>query len=161
MKETPFKFFIKDEKAVSEEFTSLPALAVIMIAFTLFIALIANIYIAQEQRIESIDKYKTADFIATKLTNPNCCFIKPSGTVDLPALHASKSLQELNNLKDQYLASGLNFILRISWNNNYEDFPENLPNDVFNRVSISRNVGVHLNDAETVPGKLTIIMWNV
>jgi hypothetical protein len=161
VKGIPFKVFINDEKAISEEFTSLPALAVIMIAFTLFFALIANVYISYENRVESLDKYQTADFIATKLTNPDCYFMQLGGTVDLQMLNTDSSNEELNNIRQEYIASGIDFILRISWDDSLEDFPENMPNDVFNRVAVSRNVGIRLNDAETTPGKLTIIMWSV
>lgn len=132
-----------------------------MIAFALFFALIANVYISYENRIDALEKYQTADFIATKLTNPNCYFIQPGGTVDIQLLNTGISNNELNDLRQEYAASNIDFILRISWDNNIEDFPEDLPSDVFNRVAVSKNIGIRLNDAETMPGKLTIIMWGV
>ena len=78
--------FIKDENAISEEFTALPALSVVMIGFALFIVLMANTYSAYNTRIDSLEKYQTADFIAIKLTNPDCFFIKEGGVINLPVL---------------------------------------------------------------------------
>ena len=98
-KRKSFKAFLKDENAVSEEFTSLPALSVVMIGFTLFILLIANTYMAYEQRIDSLEKYQTGYFIATKLTNPDCYFIKEGGIVDLPLMQTD--INPLNLLRDE------------------------------------------------------------
>jgi len=152
------KNFLKDENAVSEEFTSLPALSIVMIGFTLFILLISNTYMAYEQRIDSLEKYQTGYFIATKLTNPDCYFIRGGGTVDLPLLQTDSYI--LNLLRDKYKTSGVNFIVRISWDKGSEDFPEELPVDVGDRIAVSKNVGIYLNKAQTTPGKLTIIMWS-
>ena len=154
----PLKRFIKNEEAVSEEFTSLPVLSVVMIGFTLFILLIAHTYTAYEQRIDSLEKYQTAYFIATKLTNPDCYFIKEGGIVDLPLLRTD--IDTLNLLRDEYKTSGVNFIVRISWEDVSEDFPEPLPDGIGDRVATSKNVGIYLNEAQTTPGKLTIIMWS-
>ena len=157
-KDNPLKNFLKDENAVSEEFTSLPALSIVMIGFTLFILLISNTYMAYEQRIDSIEKYQTGYFIATKLTNPDCYFIKEGGIVDLALLR--NDIEELILLCDKYKTSGINFIVRINWDKGSEDFPEELPVDVGNRIAVSKNVGIYLNQAQTTPGKLTIILWS-
>lgn len=156
--EIPLKHFIKDEKAISEEFTSLPALSVFMIGFTLFILLISNTYLAYEQRIDSLEKYQTGCFIASKLTNPDCYFIREGGIVDLSTLRENDDI--LISLQKEYNKSGVNFIIRISWNDNFEDFPQDLPKYVHNRVAVSKTIGIFLNNAQTVPGKLTIIMWS-
>ena len=157
-KRKSFKAFLKDENAVSEEFTSLPALSVVMIGFTLFILLIANTYMAYEQRIDSLEKYQTGYFIAAKLTNPDCYFIKEGGIVDLPLLQTD--INPLNLLRDEYKAADVNFIVRISWDEGFEEFPEELPEGIGDRVAVSKNVGIYLNEAQTTPGKLTIIMWS-
>ena len=154
----PLKNFLKDKNAVSEEFTSLPALSIVMIGFTLFILLISNTYMAYEQRIDSLEKYQTGYFIATKLTNPDCFFIKEGGIVDLTLLR--NDIVTLNLLRDKYNTSGVNFIVRISWDKGSEDFPEELPVDVGDRIAVSKNVGIYLNEAQTTPGKLTIIIWS-
>ncbi|RLF50246.1 MAG: hypothetical protein DRN24_06845 [Thermoplasmata archaeon] len=155
------KDFIEDENAVSEEFTTLPALSIVMIGFTLFILLIANTYTAYDVRIDNLEKYQTADFIATKLTNPDCFFIREGGIVDLPLLKKTESKEKLNSIREEYQRDHVDFIVRISWGSTYLDFPENLPTNVRARVAVSKDVGVYLNEAQTKPGKLTIIMWSV
>ena len=152
---------IKNKEAVSEEFTALPALSVVMIGFTLFFLLIANTYNSYEDRIESLEKYKTADFIATKLTNPDCFFIKEGGLVNVDLLKSSESKEKLNALKNEYRSTGYDFTLRISWETSQQDFPEHLPAEVNERVAVSKDVGVYLNEAQTKPGTLTIILWSV
>ena len=161
MKQKSPRQIIKNKDAISEEFTSLPALTVIMIAFTIFFLLIANVYKSYDTRVESLEKYQTADFIATKLTNPDCFFIKPGGIIDLPKLQTDNGQQELNNIRQKYKTSGYDFIIRINWEDETHDFPTNLPDDIFNRIAVSRNIGIYLNDATVPPGKLTIIMWEV
>lgn len=64
-------------------------------------------------------------------------------------------------MKDEYRSSGFDFILRISWDLNQKDFPDELPIDIEDRVAVSKNIGVYLNEAQTKPGKLTIILWSV
>lgn len=155
------KKIISNKKAISEEFTTLPALSVVMIGFTIFFLLVANTYNAYENRIESLERYKTADFIATKLTNPDCFFIKEGGIVNIDLLENDESKQKLSSLKDEYRSSGFDFILRISWNSNQKDFPDELPTDIKDRIAVSKNIGVYLNEAQTKPGKLTIILWSV
>ena len=109
----------------------------------------------------ALDKYKTADFISTKLTNLDCYFIKEGGLVDLPRLHSPESNILLQSMKNNYKSSNLDFVLRISWDRNSEDFPEDLPSNIGDRVAVTKDVGVYLNEVQTVPGKLTIILWNL
>ena len=154
--------FIKDENAISEEFTSLPALSIVMIGFAIFIILIANTYATYTTRIESLDKYQTADFIVTKLTNPDSFLIKEGGIVDLPLLKNSDT--EINQLRSKYRASGVDFIIRISYEDTVVKIPSNADDLLLNagdRVAVTKHVGIYLNQAQTKPGRLTIIAWSV
>jgi len=151
--------FVHDERAVSEEFTTLPALSVVMIGFTLFIVLLAQTYTAYEERIDRLQRYHTADTLALKLTNPDCYFIKEGGLIDIQILQ--DDTQSLERIRNEYQKSGITFILRLRWTNTSEDFPEELPSITGNRVAVSKDVGIYLNEAQTVPGTLTIILWSV
>lgn len=159
---TLLRRFIKDENAISEEFTSLPALSIVMIGFAIFIILIANTYATYTTRIESLDKYQTADFIVTKLTNPDSFLIKEGGIVDLPLLKNSDT--EINQLRSKYRASGVDFIIRISYEDTVVKLPSNaddLLSNAGDRVAVTKHVGIYLNQAQTKPGRLTIIAWSV
>ncbi|MBN1281173.1 MAG: hypothetical protein JXA00_05945 [Candidatus Thermoplasmatota archaeon] len=152
--------FLRNQEAVSEEFTSLPGLAVVMIGFALFIVLIAHTYTAYEARSASISSYHTADVIATKLMNPECAFIDKGGCIDLVRLHSPFIQESLNETRKSYQRNGVDFMLRLRWANSSLDVPA-LPETTGNRIAVSRDVSIKLNDLETVAGKLTIITWSV
>jgi len=149
-------FFI-DEHAVSEEFTSLPALSMVMVGFTLFLLLLVQTHTAYETRIDVLENFQTGDHIACKLLSPDCFFIREGGLVDLPVLHEDTTSLQL--LCDQYQNSGVTFFIRLHWNKSTEDFPWPLPSTSINRIALSKNVGIFLSDVQTVPGILTIILW--
>ncbi|MEM0466596.1 MAG: hypothetical protein QXL17_02455 [Candidatus Thermoplasmatota archaeon] len=163
------KFFLTDTTAVSEEFTALPALAVVMIGITLFILLVTNVYAAYETRIDSIKKYQTADFIANKLTNQNCPFSQTAGIVQLTEYTQMSSNPFWQKIQQEYQAAGIGFMLRLSWTDTQGhhsiDVPPCIPsfdlNKVGNRVAVSRDVTIQLNPVTDCPGKLTIITWSV
>jgi hypothetical protein len=149
--------FLENQQAVSEEFTVLPALTVVMIGFVLFISLIAHAYTTYAQHKNQMQNYQIAEAILQKLTNPNSEFIQEEGVVNLSRLHTcSTSLQDLGK---QYERSGIFFLLRISWNTFTEDFLHTLPNTTLNRIAVSKTIGVYLNEAQTNPGTLTLVLW--
>jgi len=159
---TKFRKFIKDENAISEEFTSLPALSIVMIGFAIFILLVSNTYTAYNTRINSLDKYQTADFIVTKLTNPDSFLIKEGGVIDLPNFKNSEP--EINKLREKYKSSGIDFVIIVQYENKNFKQPSNTDNLLSNagdRVAVTKNVGVYINTAQTKPGSITIITWSV
>jgi hypothetical protein len=155
----PFKmrYFLGDEHAVSEEFTILPALSIVMIGFALFAVLLAQTYTAYEERMDRLQNYQTADGIVHKLTNPDCYFIREGGLIDVSTLQNDTG--SLQILCEQYERSGVIFLLRLQWYNLTQDFPETLSIAPMNRIAVSKDVGIYLNEAQTVPGTLTIVLW--
>lgn len=152
--------FIQDTRAVSEEFTSLPALALVMIGFSIFFSLIANTYITYHTRMDTLHSYQVADSIATKLTNPDCFFMKPGGIVNLPLLR--NNTDRFFQVQEYYRSSGFSFCIRIRWlgpDGGFEDFPQSGPPTNQDRIAMSTLVGVYLNEAQTAPGSLTVILW--
>ncbi len=137
----------------------MPALSVIMIGFALFFVLLASAYNSYDIRVDSLEKYQNANFIATKLTNPECFFIKEGGLVDLPLLLISSGEEKLEEIRQEYQSSEVHFVVQLSWDEDTKVIPENQLNGVGNRVAVSKNVGIYLNEAQTVPGTLTIILW--
>ena len=160
---SPKRSLLKNKEAISEEFTSLPALTIVLIGFTLFILIITNSYNAYNIRIDSIDKYQTASYISNKLTNPDCYFIMEGGMIDLPLLDSpdtTESDDKLNDMRKEFSSSGINFSVVISWNNQKKCFPEDsIPNDIGDTVAVSKTVSIYLNEAQTKPGKLTVVSW--
>jgi hypothetical protein len=150
-------YFLINDFAVSEEFTTLPALSVVMIGFALFAVLFSQTYLSYETRMEQLQEYQTADTLACTLTNPDCYFIKESRLVNLPLLLNDTS--SLQRLCDQWRQSGICFLLRLHWANITMDFPANNNTSSIHRVAVSRHVGIFLSDTQTVPGVLTILLW--
>lgn len=164
VKKTPKRSIIKNNQAISEEFTSLPALSVIMIGFAIFILLIANTYSAYNQRTENLEKYQNANQIATKITNPDCFFIKEGRIIDLPALDddIKKSDSEFEKIRSDYQSKGINFVIKINYGPITKNYPTNaddILDSVAIRTAVTKHLAVFLNEAHTKAGSLTIITW--
>lgn len=157
------RIFIKNQDAISEEFTTLPALTIVIIGFTLFILLISNVYSTYNNRVNSLDKYQIASFISSKVTNPDCYFMMEGGVVNLPLLDSadpSNSDEKLQDMREELKASGVNFSIQVSWDGKEKYFPEDdLKSGIGEKVAVSKTVSVFLNEAQTMPGKLTVIIW--
>jgi hypothetical protein len=150
-------YFLKNEHGVTEEFTSLPALSIVMIGVTLFLFLLSQSYDAHQTRMMQLQRYQEAYQLLQKFTNPNSPWIRSEGIVDLPYLLQHNEI--LRNLQEQYQTSGICFILRLDYDKNINEFPEPFPNATKNRVAVNMELGVYLNDAQTLPGTLTLILW--
>ena len=151
------RYFLKNVEAVSEEFTVLPALSVVMIGFALFVVLLAQTYITYADRIDRLQSYQTADGLLQKLTNPDCFFIREAGLIDLHLLQ--NDTISLQNFLEQYTKSGFFFHLQLHWNDQIWDFPESMSSDPDIRIAVSKEIGIYLNEAQTTPGTLTILLW--
>lgn len=149
--------FIKDNKAVSEEFTVLPALSIVLIGLALFVALLGQTYLVYTTHVNCIQNYQTADHILETLTNPDCFFVKESGLIDIERFQNEKTL--LQKICDKYKKIGILFFLRLRCGNVTIDMPKLLSNESAQSVAISKEVGVILNEAHTSPGFLTIFLW--
>lgn len=149
--------FLKNEHAVSEEFTVIPALSIVMIGFALFVVLLAQTYTAYTEHVDQLQHYQLANRIFQKLRNPDCYFIRESGLIDLSILqNDTESLQELC---ESYQRSGIFFLFRLHWNNKFQDFPELVSSVNGTPIAVSKQVGIYLNEAQTLPGTLTLLLW--
>ncbi|MCD6448339.1 MAG: hypothetical protein J7L58_04770 [Thermoplasmata archaeon] len=158
--------FINDNKGISEEFTSLPALAVVMIGFALFFAMIAGVYYQHNERVKSLDKYEMANFILEKLTSANGLLAEKGiivgGTIDKKKFEGVGNSQDnIEAIIEESRIVGKEFGFKlVYWEEDGVQTIEwtNIPGDV-DKVAASKQVAVRLNDAEIVLGVLTIIVW--
>jgi len=151
------RYFLKNEEAISEEFTVLPALSVVMIGFALFVILLAQTYVAYADRIDRLQSYQTADGLLQKLTNPDCFFIRESGLVDLHLLQ--NDTNSLQQFFEKYTKAEIYFLLQLHWNNQLWEYPNPKGSNTLSRTAVSKEIGVYLNEAQTIPGTLTIVLW--
>lgn len=151
------RFFLRNEQAVSEEFTVIPALSIVMVGLAIFIVLLAQTYNAHADRVKQLQNYQTANGLLQKLTNPGCYFIKPGGLLDLSCLENDNlSFQQIYQ---QYQMIGYAFYLQIRWNGQLKTLPESIKPQLLNCIAVSQEIGVYLNAAQTVPGTLTLVLW--
>jgi hypothetical protein len=151
------RYFLRNEEAVSEEFTVLPALSVVMIGIALFILLVAQTYGAYIERIDRLQTYQTVDGLFIKLMNPDCFFIKSPGLINLYLVQNETTL--LQKFFGQYIRSGFLFQFQIKWSNQTWFFPKTSNANPLNRIAVSKAIGIYLNEAQTVPGTMTLLLW--
>ncbi|MEA2054036.1 MAG: hypothetical protein U9O96_02800 [Candidatus Thermoplasmatota archaeon] len=156
--------FIKDKRGISEEFTSLPALIIVMIGFALFFALIAGVYYSYNERIERADKYEVANFVLEKVTSTSSPLkeggvIRTGGLIDAHVMGSNRdNLGRV--LREKCNFPGWEYKVEVEWDKGSENL------DVFtysgeNMVAASKKVAVYLNEAQTVPGEFTVIVWRI
>ena len=156
---TSIRSFLKNNQAISEEFTVLPALSIVMVGFALFVLLIAQTYLTHANHIQRLQDYQTTDKLLQKLTNHDCYFIREGGIINLQTLQ--NDTDSLQKIFDQYKKSGGTFLLRLRWNNQTKYFPEPLLGNPLTCIAVSKELGLFLNEAQTIPGDLTLFLWEV
>jgi hypothetical protein len=151
------RYFLKNEEAVSEEFTNLPVLSIVMVGLTLFIVLLAQTYIVYTDRVGRLQRYQTADALMQRLTNPDCFFIREGGLIDVSYLKKENSM--LQYFFERYTKNGFCYLFQLQWDNQSWVYPENVTPSQGNRIAMSMPFGIYLNEAQTVLGTLTIMLW--
>jgi len=154
--------FISDKRGVSEEFTSLPTLVVVMIGFALFFALIGGVYYSYNEKVERIDKYEVANFILEDVTTAagplgEEGMIQTGGTINPSAIDSNEAALE-NTLQQNYSYPGWEYKIEIEWTEGYEEITV-FPYHGEDTVAASKKVPVYLNEAQTVAGKFRVIAW--
>jgi len=149
--------FLKDNTAISEEFTVIPALCIVMVGFALFVALMSQTYITFTDHMNRLQNYQTADRILQRLTRSDCFFVKEAGLIDIQVL--LNDTLSLQTILEQYKKSGIVFFLRFSWDNRTMVFPETLVRGSFRYTAVSKEIALFLNEAQTTPGALTVFLW--
>ncbi len=145
-----------NEEAVTEEYTALPALCVVVIGLTLFFLLLAHAYAAYQAQSETAHSYHTAELLTEKLLDPANAFITPGGAIDLASF--MQASEPLTQLQQDYSPLGFDFLFRLTANTTIVT----LPADAYiptNYIVASREVSVVLNDAQTIPGRLSVLLW--
>lgn len=155
--------FIKDERGISEEFTSLPALVVVMIGFALFFALIGGVYYSYNEKVSRVDKYETANFVLEKITSvegslAKAGVLKEGGVVDNETFN-SLTGEDMTEIIEKSDVVGVEFGLRLNHEKMSGDIETPNIASAKDRVAASKEIPVYLNAAETVPGELTVIVW--
>jgi len=126
-----------------------------MIGFSLFLVLLAHTYTAYQERMIQVQYFQIAEGLLDKCTNPDSPMMR-NGLIDVPRL---ENTTDIMRLRDEYHASNISFVLRLRYLDIDHDFPEPPPSIMPYRIAASKQLGVFLNDAQTAPGTLTLILW--
>jgi len=145
----------RNDVAVSEEFTALPALAVISIGLTLFLIVFSSAEKSYDIQKESIDEYQTAGFLLDHILDPNAPIMKDKGVINYPFLNSIDGRNYLESIRRQ--TGNINFSISLSFKDE-EHFYPSTPCDT-DRIAVSQSIAVYLNEVETIPGRITIIIW--
>ncbi len=159
--------FIKDERGISEEFTSLPALTVVMIGFAIFFVLIANVYSAYNERVESIDKHEASNFVLEKIMSADGYLakegiVREGGIIDASKFNETKGDEKrISEIIEKSGIKGIEFGLKLKYEGCKEQLEWcNIPSSK-DTAAASKQVAVYINEAKTVPGVLTVLVWEV
>ncbi|MCD6473756.1 MAG: hypothetical protein J7K47_02475 [Thermoplasmata archaeon] len=148
--------FIGDRKGVAEEFTSLPALIIVMIGFALFFAMFANVYMAHNEKLKTAELAEAAHYIALKLTNAE------SPLTDAPLLINKEKWEYMvkheENIRKYCKPSSYNYSIKISspFVSDFKMIGEKAKGD---RMSVSMKVAIKLAEGDVKYGKLIVTVW--
>mgnify|MGYP006300522339 CR=1 FL=1 len=155
------KKIIKNTKAVSESFTVVPSLAVVLIGFTIFSIIIVTAYTTYDNKSDYINKFEISEIILEKIYSPNRIFIEDSSIINLNKFRSKETQTYIIELQESYSRYDYNFSLKLSCN----DFEYWIPNKILDESSLSnsfasiKKVSIKINEISIVPGSLTIIFW--
>ncbi len=159
--------FIKDKRGVSEEFTSLPALAIVMAGFAVFLSLMAGVYYSYNENAEMVDKYGIANFVLEEMTMDGSILgdmgvIMAGGIFNLPKF-INLTSDDIADISNESGMTGINFSFKLEVKlkgNNFDNVIEKgTGGKNKNAIAASKEVPVYLNDAQVVPGTFTVIVW--
>ncbi len=152
--------FIKDKRGVAEEFTSLPAIMVVMIGFAIFFAMIATVYNLHNERIEDKELFEVAHYVALKLTSAD----SPLAAGDNTPLYIDKNKLHIkvDELKKYCNPIGYDYYVIVY---EYDEDGSKKPikdteNIIPNRNKVSASRKVAIKDGIGVKyGEIVVIVW--
>jgi len=145
--------FLKDRRGVAEEFTSLPALVVVMIGFALFFAMLAHLYIDYNEKIKNAELAEVAHYVSVKLTNAE------SPLTDAPFIIDKEKWNKTSwdELKEYCNPSSYDYCLAIK--PSFLDLKSFDKTPVGDSFVVSRKVAIKMANGDVKYGKIVITVW--
>jgi len=150
--------FTSDEKGLIEPYTELPVMALAVVGFIVFIAVLAQAYTTYQEKSFMAGHYQDAANLARKLGRDNTL------TGDRPGVIDSRKLEILDPVEifRQY-GSYYNFMFKVDSNSENRAYSIVIKNPRLREpkigISASIPVTVRINDVEEQPGILTVKIW--
>lgn len=152
--------FISDERAVVEPHVDMPAMALAVVGFMVFIAIMSQAHGTYRQKAFISENYQDAANLAEKLSRDSML----TGSVRpdvIDAEHLEKLVKDPDELMNKYGAY-YNFMFKVEVDANGRKYSRIITPDISAPeygVSSSIPVTVRLNDAQELPGTLSVKIW--
>lgn len=153
--------FINDEKGVMEPYTDLPAMALAVIGFMIFIGILSGAYSSYQEKAFIAEHYQDAGNLALKLSRD----ISLTGPGRPDTIDASL-IEEIKNKPDEILqkyGTHYNMVFKVETFSEGREYrwvikKQGISYDK-NGISASLPVTVRINDVKELPGTLTVKIW--
>ena len=155
-----FRNLQKNTNAISEEFTVIPSLTVVLIGIILSFILFGTTISSYQEQTEFADNLTTTENIFQKITNPSNPFITNFGIIDYSNMFSNDSIIYFHSIQKSLLKNRLNCSLYVS-SENFSFWYPNKPNSYKESSAVTHPIGLSINEIEIIDAKLTIIIWNI
>ncbi len=153
--------FTSDDRGVMEPYSDLPSMALAVVGFVIFIALVAQAYTAYQQKAFIAEHYQDAANLAEKLSKDSallsCTRMDVIGAVELEKV--SGNHEELFRKYGSYY----NFMFKVETNQAGRAYTAIIkdPDVAESKIGVSASVPVTVkfNEVQEVPGTLTVRVW--
>lgn len=152
--------FIKDDRGIIEPYSELPAMALAVIGFIVFIAVLTQAYTTYHEKSFIAGHFQDASNLASKLGKDSSLTGTRPGIIDSGKLETLKN--DPAEIMKKY-GSYYNFNFNVESNSGEKAYSIVIKNTNSSEpkagVSASIPVTVALNDVEEIPGTLTVRIW--
>jgi len=160
----------RDERGVLEPHTDLLSVALAVIGFMVFAALMSQTYLGYEDRSFALENYETASLLAEKLADTPALEAENSGLLSAASLDTLSGPNGASERAKLFAAFSGNYRFLVEvrtgdgqWH--WQIKPDNAETDAFaddlEKVAASVPVVIELNPAESVSGILTVVIYKI
>jgi Ni,Fe-hydrogenase III component G len=153
--------FISDERAIVEPHVDMPAMALAVVGFIVFIAIMSQAYGAYQNNAFIAENYQDASKLAEKLSRESTL----TGSMRLDVIDAVRFESVGNDPKElmQKYGAYYNFVLKVEVDTKSRTYVRIIkdPDITVSKYGISSSipVTVRFNDVQELPGTLTVKIW--
>jgi hypothetical protein len=158
LQRTKRKPFHHNTYAISEEFTILPALSLVIIGIVLFSVLTLSTYESYGAQTKQLSQIDIASYLLSKLIDTDQLYMREGQIIEISILEQPESLVFFNDLKHDLYPSGIDFSVMVSWGNT-SMWVLDQPMEV-DTIAVSQPIGIALNPVDIILGSITVVVWN-
>lgn len=158
----------RDERGVLEPHTDLLSVALAVIGFMVFAALMSQTYLGYEDRSFALENYETASLIAENLADSPALEAESTGLLSAASLDTFSGPNGANERERLFAAFSRNYRFLVEvrtgdgqwhWQIKPDDAEPDAFADGLEKVAASVPVVIELNPAESASGTLTVVIY--